>query len=201
LWAIWFCLLVSVSSCEIDRIQESTLDDTYLMCLNSILYISTNNNLKQESLHVTKRQPLKIVIDNFITNSINYNLLLKEPLQKLFARMHSTDDIISILHNNINAHTLINNKLECMKKSSYGNKTLNEFIPIFRETMGFVAFQINYIEKGFTCIANYANYNNYDGVEEMRIKFASYLTSHKQFIGSLMIGPQNIAINQMSCDI
>jgi len=150
LWAIWFCLLMSVSSYTLHKIQESTLDDTYMMCLNSLLYVSTNK--------ISTTQPpsksLKTVLENSIVQATNIVAQLQHESQRCIMGSRSSNTINAIIHNNNNAFGRIRDEVTSLQKVVHQKKTIKDFIPLFDETVKRVVEQYSYIENGGVTIAN-----------------------------------------------
>lgn len=150
LWAIWFCLLMSVSSCTLQKIQESTLDDTYMMCLNNLLYVSTNKTNTTQPIP----KSLKIVLENSIVQSANIVAQLQHESQRCIMWSRSSNTINAIIHNNNNAFGRIRDEVTSLQKVVHQKKTIKDFIPLFDETVKRVVEQYIYIENGGITIAN-----------------------------------------------
>lgn len=203
LWAIWFCLLMSVSSFNIDKIKQCTLDDTYMMCLNGVLYVSINN---YQTSPVKRKRTLNVVLDNCIVDAINNVSRLQTVAQQCILGSHYTNTIASILHNNNNAFSIVRNEIEGLQKDLYDKKTLSELIPIIDAKLQKITQQYYYIESESSCVANCeCAYNSYSKIQwenyakvicQMRTEFTTSLNKIKD---SLKAFPQDILINQLEC--
>lgn len=192
LWAIWFCLLMSVSSCTLQRIQESTLDDTYMMCLNSLLYVSANK------AHKTQPTPksLKTILENSIVQAANIVTQLQHDSQRCIIGSRSSHTINALLHNNNNAFGRIRDEVTYLQKVVHQKKTLKDFIPLFDETVKRVVEQYSYIENVGVTIANCeCSYHPY-----ARVPWDNYVTVIRQMKATFSASFQLIKDNLKTID-
>lgn len=150
LWAIWFCLLMSVSSCTLQKIRESTLDDTYMMCLNSLLYVSANKTNITQPI----RKSLKTVLENSIVQVANIVAQSQHESQRCIIGSRSSNTINALLHNNNITFDRIMDDVTSLQKVVHQKKTIKDFIPLLDETMKRVVEQYSYIENTGRTIAN-----------------------------------------------
>lgn len=168
LWAIWFCLLMSVTNVSIDEIQGCTLDDTYMMYFNSVLYKQTQTVTSISTPRPQRK--LKFPREDAIGTTCR-NLDQKHRLAQQLIIGMQTPRIYPYIHNINNAFNRIHNEITCVKRAACENKTKNEFAQVIETITHKILTEYTNIESACTIILNCeCSYNSYE-----RLPWEKYL--------------------------
>jgi hypothetical protein len=130
LWALWFCMIMEWTHSTFAEIAASKVDDTYLMCMNSLLWRDSAHNTSVIQPTPCAKKDFKTVFDEMIVKSANVIVDLHRSAQSGMQGVPVSYSILAQNNNNMLGFNRVYDEINKIRNALLQNTSIGDFVKV-----------------------------------------------------------------------